>query len=400
MGIFSFILLLALGSFIYIYFNKEYIIHQITKAINDEVNGEIKTEDISFDIFKYFPATSVQLKEFSIRDSMYASHKMELLHAENVFVRINFKDLFSSHISIEQITLENGSIYLFTDTSGYSNKYLFKNKPDSASPKFKTGLNKLIFRDFRFVYRDQQKDKFFNVFFQKLKCDFEKTNTLLTADLDMEGKIKFLGFNTAKGFFASNTNVGSRLTINYFPAKNKLIIPASVIYLNDKSFDIKADFDLGDKPEFSFDIGSSRVLFSDVTEMVTAKIKNKLVNYKIINPVALQVHIEGPLQYRVIPEIAVKLTVKSNKVFYKETEFSKAGFDVSFTNVLDSLLPASDENSKIEILNFKADWEGISWNSDTIQVVNLKNPKLTSVVTSAFSLREVNRLIFQKEQEI
>ncbi|MBL0340545.1 MAG: AsmA family protein [Bacteroidetes bacterium] len=213
-GVLSMLFIIAVVSLTYVFLNQDRIVKSITASIGKEINGEISNQDVSFDLIQFFPATAIHLKEFSARDSMYAKHKMELLHAKDVFVRVNFKDLFSSKIDIEHITLENGNIYLFTDSTGYSNKYLFTENSKSNTGTFQTKLTRLVFKNFKVIYRDQIKNKFFNIYFNQLKCNFFIEKSLKKVDLASIGKIKFLGFNVYKGFYGISTPFET--TISFF----------------------------------------------------------------------------------------------------------------------------------------------------------------------------------------
>ncbi len=391
-GLIALLFLMALGSFLYVYFNRDFIEGQIKSEINKKVDGEIVSEKFSFDFLKYFPATSVQLEDFSIRDSLYSKHKMELLHAENVYVRINLKDLFSHKVVIENITLENGGIFIFTDSTGYSNKYLLKRKNDADTIAIETSLRKIAFTNFKFVYRDQSKKKFFNIFITKLKCSFGVDDSKQIFDVETEGKIKFLGFNISKGYYVTNTTFSTHLNCIYDAQENVLKFPPSSIYLNDRSYEANGRFYFGEKSFFEMEVGSKRAIFSEMSAMTTQRIHQRLNLYKFTQPVAVNIHLLGKLQYGEIPKVNIELTSVKNTISYKNHEFNSSNFVGSFNNQVDTSIVASDENSEIIIKNFTSIWEGIPVSAAQILVRNLKNPIITTSIVSNFPLTYINRL--------
>lgn len=391
-GLVTLLTLTALGSFLYVYFNRNSIENQIRSEINKEVNGEIVSGKFSFDFFKYFPATSVHLEHFSIRDSLFSQHKMELLHAKNVFVRINLKDLFSNKIVIENIALENGGVYIFTDSIGFSNKYLLQKKSSADTAEIKTSLRKIVFTDFKFVYRDQPKKKFFSTSVSKLKCTFNHENSRQLFDVEAEGKIKFLGFNISKGFYCMNTTLSTHLNFSYDTKLSLLDIPLSTIYLNGRSYEAKGKFHLGSEPVFDVELSSKRAIFSELSAMTPERIQKRLSSYKFTQPVEVNIHLEGKLLFGSIPKVDIKLNTVQNIISYKEHYFLKTSLKAHFNNQSDTSLTASDENSEIIIKKFTSEWEGFPLSSEQISVQNLKKPIILTKLISNFPLTHINRL--------
>lgn len=391
-GMVALLIMVALCSFLYVYFNRDFIENQIRSEINKKVDGEIVSEKFSFDFFKYFPATSVHLEHFSIRDSLFSMHKMELLHAENVYVRINLKDLFSNKIEIENITLEKGGVFIFTDSTGYSNKYLMQKKNSTDTVAIKTSLRKIVFNDFKIVYRDQPKKKFFSATISKLKCSFSFSDAKQFFDVETEGKIKFLGFNISKGYYAVNTTFSTHLNLTYDGEENVLEIPLSSIYLNDRSYETKGKFHLGEVAFFEMELSSKRAIFNEMAVMTTQRIQQRLSLYRFTQPVAVYIRLAGKLQYGAIPKVAISLNTIKNTLRYKDHEFIGSAFNASFNNRFDTTVVASDENSEIIIKNFTSEWEGIPVNAAQILVRNLKKPVINTTVVSNFPLTLINRL--------
>ncbi len=392
-GVMGLLFLVAVISFTYIYFNQERIVKEVTDAIGDELNGEVRSSDFSFNIFKYFPATSINLKEFSARDTMYSKHKMELLHAENVFIKINIKDLLSSKLDIENITLENGNLYVFTDSTGYSNKYLLEKNSAAGANTFQTRFKQLVFKNFRFIYRDQPKQKFYNVFCEELKCDFHLEGEEKFTSVEANGIIKFLGFNISKGLWCRNADFKTTLKINYSPIKKVLEIPTSTIVLNKQSYQISSSINLADSGSIALTIGSNDVVFNDVLKLGTDKLVNRLsaINFKY--PVNFEAQITAKLSYGSLPEVKVHFVTHKNNLNYKSNEFNSCNLIADYSNKLDTLLAPSDTNSFIAIKEFNSVWENIPVKAELILIENLIKPHISTTLSGNFPLKFVNDLV-------
>jgi uncharacterized protein involved in outer membrane biogenesis len=78
-----------------------------------------------------FPNLSIELKNVSIKDSLFDNHHHPLIQADKIFLRLNTMHLFSKALSFTKAEADNAEFYLFTDSSGYSNGYLLNSKNQS-----------------------------------------------------------------------------------------------------------------------------------------------------------------------------------------------------------------------------------------------------------------------------
>ncbi|MBL0340546.1 MAG: hypothetical protein IPP71_06280 [Bacteroidetes bacterium] len=178
----------------------------------------------------------------------------------------------------------------------------------------------------------------------------------------------------------------------YSSQNKELVIPASTIYLNSFPYEMSANFNLADSGKFSFKLGSNRIKLTDLVKMTTPVTAKKLSPFDLKYPVQFQLEMEGSLAYKSIPKINCRLIAERNTLRVKNFEFRACNLVADFSNHNDSNLIPSDENSKVTINKFKANWEGIPLNSESIVIRNLKKPLVSASVYSNFALKEVNRL--------
>jgi hypothetical protein len=134
---FILIVLIWLGAAYYINHNNKAILGTILNQLNANVNGKINVENMETTLLKGFPGISVSLKKVQLRDSLWVKHKHDLLNADDIDVSLNIFSLIAGSIKINKIGINNAAIYLYTDSSGYSNTSMFKSKKatDSNSKK-------------------------------------------------------------------------------------------------------------------------------------------------------------------------------------------------------------------------------------------------------------------------
>jgi uncharacterized protein involved in outer membrane biogenesis len=125
-GIVIVILLIWLGAAYYINHNNKAILGTILAQLNANVNGKIGVQSMETTLLKGFPGVSVSLKKVELKDSLFATHQHELLNADDIEVSLNIFSLIAGNVKINKITINNASIYIYTDSTGYSNTSMFK----------------------------------------------------------------------------------------------------------------------------------------------------------------------------------------------------------------------------------------------------------------------------------
>ena len=117
--------------FIYVSVNKQKIIKQVTEEVGKKINGKVSIGSVELSFFSYFPQVSVELHNIIITDTMFSNHHHPFFKAEAVFARVNLLRLIKKEPFVNGCRIVDGSVYLFTDTNGYTNVYLLKSRRSS-----------------------------------------------------------------------------------------------------------------------------------------------------------------------------------------------------------------------------------------------------------------------------
>jgi len=128
----SIFVILYIIVFSYVSANKQKIIKRVTDEVGKKLSGNVSIGNVELSFFRHFPKVSVELHNVMITDTMYAKHHHPFFMAEDVFVNLSVIKLIKKSSFVNGFRIDKGSFYLYTDTSGYTNKYLFNPKKDSA----------------------------------------------------------------------------------------------------------------------------------------------------------------------------------------------------------------------------------------------------------------------------
>ena len=91
---------------------------------------------------------------------------------QHIYVGFGLFSLFSRTKSLKYVKLSNGSIYLFADTARNKNWHILKSQPGNNKP---FNLEKIGFKNVNVIFQDKGKFKYFNVWFEKMKCSISST---------------------------------------------------------------------------------------------------------------------------------------------------------------------------------------------------------------------------------
>lgn len=392
-----FLLILYVVLFTYISLNKKSIINQVTDEISKKINGKASIGNIELSFFRNFPTISVKLENISVTDSMYAQHKHVFFSAEKVFVRLSIVKLLKKQSPLNGVTIEKGVLYLYTDTSGYSNTYLLKQKKDSTltvNTNDKNELRSIILKKVSFIIDDRKKEKLHNLFVNDLDIkipDNDNTSILFNTDADII--IHSLAFNLPKGSFVKEKRFTGDFTFRFDKQLNQLQFDSIDIKLSDHSYNLTGRFDLaGDLPQFSLRAHTRNILYNEGKSLVTEKIANSLSMVELDKPLDVDASLSGPLKSGE-PLIFVNWKVKGTQLKTPFLDFENASFGGYFTNEVVKGLQRFDPNSIISLDNFSADWHDMPIVSKNIEILNLSEPVLTCDLSSEFPLEKLNSLI-------
>lgn len=373
--------------------NKQAILHEITEQLGGRINGTLEIKDMEPSLVRSFPNVSVTLIDVSLKDSLFAVHQRPLLKVEEVYVKVNTFAIIRKKVDIRQVFLKNGSIHLFTDSTGYSNKYLFQPKR-SARPKSKQPvISNFRLENVLFEIEDQVKSKLFRFDIRSVRGQMiNKDTTGWQCDLQTDVLIRDMAFNTDKGSYAQQKVLKSNLHIEYDRSAKILRIPSQTLRFDEQPVVVDGLFSFSQKPAlFNLKIRADAIGFRTAASMLPKSASQKLDSIHFSQPLNVLADIKGRMQFRDTPHVNVNWNTQNNTLTAKGIELGQCSFSGGYLNEVQPGMGHGDNNSRISLYDFKGQFDSIPITADTIRVVNLKHPVLTGRFKSNFPLTSLTR---------
>ncbi|WP_343674702.1 AsmA family protein [Chitinophaga sp.] len=395
-GLIGLLLLLWLALAFYIHTHKAYILQQISDQLNDRLHGgELSIGNMEPALIQSFPDVSVSLQEVSVKDSLWAQHKHELVHVSRLFVQVNTLALLRKQLDIKQISLKNGTIYFYTDSTGYSNASVLKKKEENVKTtkgsRTNADITRMNLEHVRLVLDNQLKGKSFDFDIARLKGSFLTNDSGWTAHVDMNLKVHSFAFNTEKGSFLKDKNLSTALELHFNTKKKVLDIPQQVLRVDDKQdLAVGANFSFAGDKAFTIHIIAEKLSLAHVATMLTPKIAQKLDSIHMEKPLDAACVINGSLGKRGTPLLYVSWKTTNNNVTTKGLELTECSFSGSYSN---DWVPGNghgDDNSIISLYNLNTRCFSIPVTADTVHISNLQHPALTGFFRADFPLTNLN----------
>jgi hypothetical protein len=384
--------------FTYVSVNKRKIIKDVTDEIGKKLIGNVTIGDVELSFLSHFPSVSVELHNVQVTDTMFALHHHVFFNGEKVYVNLGIFNMIRKKSFINGFRIDNGSFYVYTDTSGYTNKYLFNPKRDTAKGKNSQDkgnvLKKIVLNNVEIIEDDRQRNKLHDIVVNELKLrmeDKDSTSFLFSAEANM--KVKSLAFNLEKGSFLKNKVFRGDFKVQYNKLVKQIQLDSINIKLDGQPFNVTARFDMaGQNRQFSLRVHTNNVLYADAKSLLPEKVSAALAVVDADKPIDISADLIGPLKGG-DPLIAVNFATKKTHLKTQFLDFDDASFKGFYTNEIVPGLPRKDPNSKIVITDFSAAWNGLPVTSDSIQIINLFEPTLICDLQSSFSLTTFNDII-------
>lgn len=395
---FAVIIIIFIGISIYVTANKQRLIAEATEKISENVGGKISIEDMGASMFENFPYVALSIKNIKITDSLYSKHGHALIQSEQVFIRVNPLKLLTLNIQVNKLTVKNAAFYLYTDTNGYTNAYLIKGnnqpKKEKKESSLKNVLDKVEIQNVAVTIDDQLDNKLFDFLVKKIKVETALKDSAIGIHMDQNILIKSFSFNKHLGSFVENHTLEGEYDFNYYPKIGKLQIDSMPINISKQPFLFKAKFEFGKIQKFDLDIKTPNITLDFAKTLLTKKIAGAITKLVDVSG-QLNVHttIAGSLVGGGDPYINARFETNNSTIKTKFATFDSASFKGSFLNENVSGQERNDENSKISIHNFAANFNGLKTVSDDILIINLTKPYLSADLLSTFDVNDPEKTL-------
>lgn len=394
-GFAGLVILLWIGLAWYIGAHKKDILQEITARLSEKTGGRLTIRDMKPSLWKSFPNVSVALEDITLRDSLYEQHLHSLLEAKTLFVQLNTFELLSRKMEIRKITAAHGSIFLYTDSTGYSNAYLLKKKDTAASKSNKKAVfQSFALEDIQLHFVNQVKQKLFHIHIKHLDGATEEANGALQVHLATKAHVHQFCFNTVRGSYLKDKDLDIDIGLTYDQDKKTVVIPDQEIRISREPILFTALFDFSESPaKFKIGLHSGSIPYKTAVSWVSQNIAKKLDSFDFRKPVTVDVQVNGVMQYRNIPVIKVAYLINDNTLITQAGTIENVSFKGFYFNEVNPGQGHGDDNSQLQFQAVKGSWNNIPFTMDTLRITNLLLPYVDVHVMSKFPLTTINGLL-------
>lgn len=380
----------------YVQLHKRSILDKAQNAVKTNLQGDAHIGSLEISFFRNFPSITVRLSDVWLRDSAWQQHHHDLLKASEVFVSCNlWKSLLHRNLALGKISLEHGQIYLYTDSTGYSNTYLLKAKKSPRAERTgKPGdIPDIELTDMHFVMEKLDKHKLFDLDIRHVVCGIQKDDRQLRLDVRPSIHVNNFSFNTEKGSFIKDKLLSGHFGVDYNLGSKIVQFSKAAIDIDGHPYVFTGRFFPSVNPDpFFLEITTEGILFHQATALLTPNIQQKVDQYDIDKPVNVRATLDAGAADDPEPQIQVHLDLDHGSVLAPPGRFTDASFKATFINEWKHGAKRGDENSAIRIIGFTGTFENLPLRSDTILITDLKHPKMTCDMHSHFGLDRLNDL--------
>ncbi|MDA3614530.1 AsmA-like C-terminal region-containing protein [Polluticaenibacter yanchengensis] len=362
--------------------------------MKDKINAKVSIGRIGVTMFNNFPNLELTFKNVKIEDSLSDIHKRPLLDLENVYIDVNLWSLPYKKIEVENITVSDGKIIIFRDSSNYTNQYIFKNENKDEKDGLKLNKFNLEIKNVNFVFEQKLKEKYFDFLIEKMNVTAVKTKKQWAIEAPLNMLVNDMAFRTSKGGFLKGAKVVSTLKMLFDEGKKHLTITPVEITAGTEILNFSADVFFADKPvKYNITMESKAFHYNEGMKLFNKEIRSKIGQLKVDKTVEANAILQGQFNYPDTPKVVIKFKLLDNTINTPFGAIEHTGLVGTFQNQVIYGGVKNGDNSSLFVKGFKGTWEDIFIQSDSIYIYNFDAPYLNYNVKSNFELPKLNDVL-------
>jgi hypothetical protein len=310
---------------------------------------------------------------------------------QHVYVGFGIFSLFSRTKILKYIKLADGSIYLFADTAGNKNWHILKTQPGNSKS---FNLEKVGLKNVNVVFQDKLKFKYFNVWFEKMKCSISSAGDIIRFDMNSRSILRVSAFNTRMGSYLTGKKLIAKWEFSYDRNLKKISLRNQLARINGHPYRFTGNFFLGKDAHFDLDIETSNLTLKEAASIFPDKTKTKIDQFTLSKSLkSVKATLSGAMKYLSFPLVNVRFAVVDAALTISPAGFQHCSFNGFFSNQIDSAKPRDDFNSALQFTDVKGEWEKNKFDGKYVSFFNLIHPYLKCNVHFAFQLAQLEKAI-------
>lgn len=351
--------------------------------------GTLAFNQAEFSVFKTFPAASFILSDIEISDHSITKSEKSLIHLEQLSIVLTFQDWWDDPwqhalIEIDTIDLKTGSIFLFKDSTGYSNlQALIKKKtsPESKKQPYKlkveTQDTEVRFSNINIELIDEIKDSRIDVTIDTLASILNIKDQHLQAHTRFIINTEQIAFNTEKGVYVPNSRLQGNCEIEY--RNGNFEIQPFDLAINDECFEFSILTKLNQDDASIITFENTNTNLDAVRPLLPFTIEDKIAIYNIIQPFYSKTTIETAFEPDDHPIVTVDFELDKHEIIVDQYRYYNVNLFGKFVNRIFADERAMEEPRKrwrLEFDDLKAQYQGFTMHTDTALVTKTEHNEI------------------------
>lgn len=391
------IVVVFIGLGIYVSSHKKELLVSVTKELNKSLNGTLTVGGMEPSFLKGFPGVSVKLSDVELKDSLWNTHKHTFLNTKDLSVSVNALALLKGTVEIRRIYINDAEIYLYTDSTGYSNTSIFKSTKDTTRTKEEKSspaeIRRFDLNNVRFILDNRKGNKLFLFAVDEFSGKVDYPFSGWKADIKLKTLVRSLAFNTKRGSFIKDKVLEGKMDISYNNSSGIITVEPRRLNIGKDPFVIGAKFNIKSDPvDFAINIEANGILWRSASALLAPNITSKLNMFNLEKPINVKCIISGNMGAG-DPSILVNASVKDNKLTSPGGIIDDCNFAGVFTNNFINGEGFTDANSAIKLYRFSGKYKDMPFTIDTAFIHNLDKPIATGTFRSKFDVSKLNPVI-------
>jgi len=383
-----------LGLALYVTARKQTIIEKARIELRDRMGGDASIGDMEVSFFHHFPNITLHLSKVTLRDSLWQQHHHDLLNADDVYLHVAvIRSLLSREARLGTVYIERGSIYIFTDSTGYSNTSALRGRQQEGGKHADVQPPDFSLQETRLVMEKQDRHKLFDLVFHRLDCSISQKGRALSLKTHVDAQVKSFAFNTEKGSFLKDKPLAGNFTLQFNTGSKIIQFNKIKVQIDGHPFVLTGRFFPDVKPDpFTLNIQTSNIPYRKATALLTPIIQQKLDLYAVDKPVSVEADLDAGSADDPTPLMKIRMNLQHAGILTPAGRFNDVTVMASFTNEWIRHEKRRDENSAVQLISFTGTFLDIPLHSDSATITDLKHPMMDCDLHASFALTRLNDL--------
>ena len=310
----------------------------ILKSLSKNISTKFDIGSVRLSFLRKFPKASLDLKNVVVHSSpgfdrscFYGINTDTLLSAESVSAQFSISDIIKGIYNIERVSINEGHLNLYSDTSGYVNYDIAVENADSTDTAFSINLNRINLSGIRAMY-DNRATKLIiegmvnegrlKSMISDQKIDFNATGTI-----NIE-KFTLYNFSIPKSLFAE-------FDINLHDSDEAMLFDESKLSFDNYIFRLTGSISALD--ELDLLLSGRDIDLSGIKKYVPDEYLDKISAYNPSGILNVESKITGILSRTSNPFIDISFDLKRGSVTYSNSALNINNLSAkgTFTNGLE-----------------------------------------------------------------